>query len=265
VVTSTDPTGGAAAWSAAQLAVPESFEALSCPSTSLCVAGGVANPGTASPSIVTSTDPTGGASAWTATAGLSEDRAITSISCPSTKLCVAGAGPADVVLGSTDPTGGASAWTVVATPTTGFEEPTISCPSTTLCVAGTYSGVMASTNPTGGTNAWIPTPIPIIGAVRAISCPSTALCVAGDDGGDILTSTNPPGGPSAWTRAPVDIPSACSLTACFVEHVYAYDTQGTQMLDTAYGDTGNSITNLQLSDSQLSWTNNGVPHQVTLR
>jgi hypothetical protein len=162
------------------------------------------------------------------------------------------------MLSSTDPTGGPSAWNTVATPAAVIGESSIACPSATLCVAGTYTGVLTSTNPSGATSAWTPTSIATTGAVQAISCPSTALCVAGDAGGNILTSTNPTGGPNAWSSKLIDTPPACHNTSpCLVEHVYAYDTHGSQILDTTLGGTGTTITNIQLSGTQLRWTNNG--------
>lgn len=264
VVTSTHPTGGAAAWSVTEIAIPESLQTILCPSTNLCVAAGVPNVGTSSASIVTTIRPTGGASGWTATTGLF-DGAIISISCPSTNLCVAGSGPAGNLLSSTNPTGGASAWTAVAGPTTGPES-ALSCHSATLCIAGTYSGsLITSTNPTGGANAWSGGgPFPITGWLSTISCPSTTLCVAGDAAGHILTSSDPADGPDAWSTMLIDTPPSCTNSPCLVEHVYAYDTQGTRALDTSLGPTGNTITNIQLSGSQLTWTSNGIAHHATL-
>ena len=61
VVTSTDPTGGASAWTVTNVDGAKFIMDVSCPSAGLCV--GVDNDG----DVVTSTDPTGGASAWTVT------------------------------------------------------------------------------------------------------------------------------------------------------------------------------------------------------
>ncbi len=266
IVSSTDPTGGAAAWSATRIAVPEFLEAISCPSTSLCVAGGVPNVGTRAASIVTSTDPTGhSASAWTATTGFSID----SVSCPSTHLCLAGSLSAGAVLSSTNPTGGANAWTTTQIPSSAGVQ-AMSCPSTTLCVAGSYGvagshgNMIWSTNPTGGANAWTATPIPRFGAVDAISCPSTTLCVAGNGAGQILTTTNPSGPSDAWSIALVDAPPTCNSLPCVVEHVYAHATHGTQVLDTSLPSARGAITKLQLSGNQLTWNNSGAPHHATL-
>ncbi|MHB1930279.1 MAG: hypothetical protein ACYCUG_12815, partial [Acidimicrobiales bacterium] len=60
VVTSTNPTGGVSAWTAANVDPGNTLSGVSCPSASLCVAvDGSGN-------VVSSTNPTGGASAWTA-------------------------------------------------------------------------------------------------------------------------------------------------------------------------------------------------------
>jgi len=60
ILTSTDPTGGASAWTRASIPFDRgTLDGVSCPSVSLCVA--TTNRG----DVVTATDPTGGASAWT--------------------------------------------------------------------------------------------------------------------------------------------------------------------------------------------------------
>jgi hypothetical protein len=144
--------------------------------------------------------------------------------------------------------------------------PALSCPATTLCVAGSYSATMiTSTNPTGDASAWTATQLGLAGVFHTISCPTTSFCVAGDDQGEILTLANPAGGPSAWSHTLIDGPSACNSSPCLIERLYAYDTQGTQVLDTSLGGTGNTITNIQLSNDQLTWTTNGVSHQATLQ
>jgi len=97
VLTSTDPTGGAAAWSKASGAannVP--FEDIACPSTNLCVAE---DPAT---DVIVSTDPTGGASAWKGAVDEGKPNHLGgSVSCPTTAFCAL-VGNDDVVT-STDP------------------------------------------------------------------------------------------------------------------------------------------------------------------
>ena len=135
VVTSTDPTGGASAWTVTEVGV-DGPAAVSCPSAGLCVAADDHS------DVWTSTDPTGGASAWTVT---NVDSPIPGGFAP----CSEPGDPLECVLSrrgslfrprrvdesvwtSTDPTGGASAWTM-SDPLAGYPG-ALSCPSTSLCV-----------------------------------------------------------------------------------------------------------------------------------
>src|SRR4029077_19109748 len=61
VVTSSNPTGGAAAWTVTHVDGSNFLVGVSCPSSGLCVA--VVQVG----NVVTSSNPTGGAAAWTVT------------------------------------------------------------------------------------------------------------------------------------------------------------------------------------------------------
>ena len=61
MLTATDPTGGADAWTTTNVDGANSLSSVSCASSDLCVA--VDNSG----NVVTATDPTGGAGAWTTT------------------------------------------------------------------------------------------------------------------------------------------------------------------------------------------------------
>ena len=143
IFTSTNPTGGASSWSSAPIASGGGIvDAVSCPSVSLCVAGGPRG------NILTSTDPTGGASAWNKT----KVGSPSAISCPSVSLCVAADG--GNILSTTNPTGGARAWKTTTVNQT-QELTAVSCPSVSLCVAGDGGGnILTSTHPTGGASAW---------------------------------------------------------------------------------------------------------------
>jgi hypothetical protein len=204
-VTSTDPTGGASAWTVRNVDGSNMLGGVSCPSASLCVAVDGAG------DVLTSTSPTGGASAWTVT-NVDGSNSVTGVSCPSTSLCVA-VDNAGNVLTSTDPSGGASAWTASqvdpAGPFTG-----VSCVAAPLCVAVDSSGdVVTSTDPTGGASVWTVTQVEneaeppgfhVHNELTGVSCPSVSLCVAVDLFGSALTSTNPTGGANAWTVTPID-------------------------------------------------------------
>jgi hypothetical protein len=204
-VTSTDPAGGAGAWTVRNIDGSNMLGGVSCPSASLCVAVGGAG------DVLTSTSPTGGASAWAAT-NVDGSNSVTGVSCPSTSLCVAVDNVGNV-LTSTVPTGGASAWTAShVDPTGSFTG--VSCVSAPLCVAVDSSGdVVTSTDPTGSASAWTVTQVEneaqppglhVHNKLTSVSCPSVSLCVAVDLFGSALTSTNPTGGASAWTVTPID-------------------------------------------------------------
>lgn len=152
---------------------------MSCPSTALCVAAGDDG------AIIHSSSPTGGPSAWKLTRGvLDPGDALTSMSCPSARLCV-----------GVDRRGD---WLI-----------DIDCPSTSECVALDRQGhgVMHSDRPTAGPKAWSLTTLNALAdaefAPPDLACASTSLCVIiGIDHkgeGDLLgTSTHPTSGRSAW-------------------------------------------------------------------
>jgi hypothetical protein len=252
VITSTNPTGGPAAWTVTHVDKNNSIRAVTCPSTSLCVATDDEG------NVIASTNPTGGAAAWTVThVDTGKYESMSAVTCPSTSLCVA-ADNAGNVIASTNPTGGASAWTVTHV----SSDPIIAvtCPSTSLCVAShQYGGnQIMSTNPTGGASAWTVNP----DYMSAVTCPSTSLCVATGVAGNVITSTNPAGGASAWSSALIDADPSCVATpSCVVDQLYAYDNDGTRLID----DTPpGGLANVKLSGDLLTWTHDGTPHHVTL-
>lgn len=199
IYVSTNPTGGAGAWSVTDAPKAVHLTGVSCPTASLCVAvsGGFAVPGSTSDtvgSVLTSVDPASGH--WQADR-LSGSPDLRGVSCATPVLCVAVAKGGGIYV-STNPTGGASAWRRVAaaTPRDLFA---VSCVATLLCAAGDLGGnILTSTDPTGGggfagTNA--------DGSVQitGLSCPTPQGCVAVTNNADVLTSTDPTGPPGAWT------------------------------------------------------------------
>jgi len=107
VVSSTNPTGGAAAWKVTRLdsegaGGPYAIHtSVSCPTSSLCV--GVGEDDQARGFEVSSTDPTGGLPAWTRTVQIGGS-ILNSVSCTTGSLCVAVSYWGDVVT-STKPLG----------------------------------------------------------------------------------------------------------------------------------------------------------------
>ena len=231
VLTSTDPSGGRAAWT--RTALPgQDLRAVSCPTTGLCVIvagsglwrstnpmGGaqtfspVAIPSSSLNSIAcsgsdlcvavggneisSSTNPAGGPSTWvTGRIGASD---LIGVSCPSTTLCVAGDDGGSQIFSSTTPSSGYLSWTGVPVDS-GGQIATVACPSTTLCVAPdrTSGVVFSSSDPAGPATAWQSSSASNLSFSPALSCPSTNLCVAG--GGGLAVTTDPGADPMHWTR-----------------------------------------------------------------
>jgi hypothetical protein len=108
---------------------------------------------------------------------------LTTISCPSVALCVAGDAAGNVVWTGA-PLGGG--WTVSSIDgTTPINS--ISCPRTTFCVAVDAAGNALTTHaPSGPGSGWTVTPIDQGAALTGVSCPSVNLCIAVDGSGGVL-------------------------------------------------------------------------------
>lgn len=173
---STNPAGGRSAWKKGATIVDDFLQGLSCPSKSLCVAGGQGG-------VDWTTDVTNPSGAWTFQQR-SETGAIDAVSCPSTRLCLAvpdltADGNNDII--TTAPTSGKWRKTPIGS---GY----LTCASTSLCVAAAYPGqsVWATTHPTRGKKSWFFTRIKRSSdLLRSVSCASTSFCVAVGDGGAV--------------------------------------------------------------------------------
>jgi len=201
-VTSTNPTGGAAAWSASEVGQYNSLTQVACPTKSLCVAVDDAG------NVLSTKSPNGAASAWTL-ARVDPGNSLTGVSCPTAHLCAA-SDDAGNVLTSTDPTAGASGWTLAHIDPFPLAPPRSTSPSLVgiscasrhhalLCVAFDDAHVFASTHPGHGVSAWTHAKVDDFG-LSSLSCPATSLCLALDSFGDILSSRNPAGRVATWKR-----------------------------------------------------------------
>jgi hypothetical protein len=135
VLTSENPTGGAASWTATDIDTPntsagEQLSGISCPSQQLCVAIDPAG------RIVTSTDPAATPSQW-ARSTIDPHNFLDGVSCPTTTFCATVDQQGDV-LTSQDPGAGAHAWT--RTSLGPGELAAVDCPSARFCVAADYGG-----------------------------------------------------------------------------------------------------------------------------
>lgn len=216
----------ATGWTLATVDAVNELDAVSCPTSGFCVAGGTGG------RLLSTSTPAGGT--WSAaTIGVSP----TTIDCPTVALCVA-AGTDGNVAASTNPGAGATAWTDAGTGALGPDGSEgvgrLSCPSVSLCIVPDYqvqsesdleiTGVLSSTAPAGGTAAWTLTdgwidggvnggPKPGDGAVTAVSCASASICVGVDDGGRVLTSTTPTNA-RTWKRRHIDGTTAFTGISC---------------------------------------------------
>jgi hypothetical protein len=193
VVTSVNPTGGAASWHTTSFRgtrgyIGAEFGALTCaPTTHFCAAAdGVGD-------LMTTTHPAGGPGGWKLTR-LRPRTSFSALSCPTAKLCFALDN--GTLLYSRDPPE-AQSWRGVRIVSNAVLE-SISCPTEHFCaltVSGSVTAqILTSANPTGGRRdwraahfSWERTNL----AFSSVSCPSVRLCVAGDAWGDIFTSTHP--------------------------------------------------------------------------
>lgn len=194
VLTSTNPSGGAAAWTVTQLDESLDLRGVSCGTPTLCVA--VAQQGR----LLVSTNPTGGAPAWSELGTPGGSGNLQAISCAAAVLCVAGNAGGNL-LTSTVPTA-LSSWKE-ANGGVSVQMTDVSCLPTRQCVAVDNNGdVLASSDPTQGRGSWSVTrlipyvqpadeyDLPLNG-LFGVSCVSTSFCALVAADGQIFTSTDP--------------------------------------------------------------------------
>ena len=181
-------------------AVSGSADAVSCPTTTLCVAAG-------SDRIYWTTTPTGLGRAWKSVRFASTGSAIgggyitTDVDCPTATLCVAGDIESNV-LTSTAPTSGLAGWVRSPLPSdTYVGVQALSCASTTLCGMLDVSGyALTSVTPGGFGNTWVRTPIArSVADLYDISCKPT-VCIASDATTGLAVTNAPAGQPAPWAR-----------------------------------------------------------------
>jgi hypothetical protein len=200
ILVSTDPTGGAATWTATSINEPHGTGAthligISCPSPSLCVAVSGGSNNSNGGSVLTSTNPAAGQ--WQV-ADLGSSLDLRGVSCGTPSLCVTVA-RGGRIFASTNPTGGASAWREAGTPGGPGDLEGVSCVTTVLCAAGNLTGnMLTSTNPAGGGGTWSETNAGGSVQITGVSCPTANRCAAVDNNGDVLTSADPTGGAGFW-------------------------------------------------------------------
>ena len=186
---STDPAGGATAWTVTHIDTNTSYDCtgsgltcqppvvgISCPSTTLCAAVDFSG------NVLTTSDPDGMAP-WTSTpAGGGGLISLYGISCPAIGFCETVDGDAGraISLNPADPS-------MQTTRSLSDSLDGIWCQSPSLCLASVQtqngiSGLIGSFDPAAVTSTW---PLSSLGGVTAAACPSASLCIAADDEGEI--------------------------------------------------------------------------------
>jgi hypothetical protein len=194
ILTSLNPAGGRRAWTFAPIGQDGYISALSCASTTLCVAGG-------SDQLVTgfyvSTNPGAGAATWVFEGPVSAE-VISGVACPVVWLCVA-VDQGGHVLTSGSPAAGAGAWSVGLIERRG-DFAGVSCPSVRLCVAVDHNGaIYSSKNPAAGPASWHRTRRRGFHGWFDVNCPTVHLCIAAGSGMAISTR---PGRAGSWRWIP---------------------------------------------------------------
>ncbi len=177
-------------WAVIGLDSGSSFNSITCPSTSFCVAA------SSNGSIYYSSSPT---TFSYIQVPIDPTSSIESLSCPSINLCVGGDANGNIVYSTTP---ASSSWTVQNVDSTNAIL-AISCPSINLCVGGDANGnIVYSTTPTSTTSNFLTALNDSGNSILSVSCLSSDFCLAGDSLGNVIYSSSPSS--TSWTKYSID-------------------------------------------------------------
>jgi len=208
VLRSARPMAGASSWHAVRLRVDRVnlyAAGASCASKSVCVL--VDNDG----NVVTSSDPLGGSRHWRQFRIWSSGAIATpSISCPTSRLCVA-SGSFGVVVAKR-PAAGRSAWRRSTVPASQSGGP-VSCASVHLCVLAD-GDILSTSHPARSGGGWQAVNLGLgYTGLSAVDCPTSSLCFAAGQDSRLLSTTHPAGGAGAWNQPGTEIATPGDLTS----------------------------------------------------
>jgi large repetitive protein len=156
---------GGTTWTAAGFPASATFSGLSCPTSTHCVAVGLAN---SEPVVYFSSD---GGNTWTAGSLPSIRYGLAGVACRDALHCYAWDPREAVVTGD-----GGSTWTQVTQPA-GDLPADVSCPTAEECVAAGSGGGMLVTTDAG--SDWSPVALPSgVSVVGGVACPTDDVCYA---------------------------------------------------------------------------------------
>lgn len=212
VLVSTDPTSATPTWTSTDIDPGRALGAISCESTSLCVALQSGNP--AAGVALISTDPSAASPTWTAReidANPSSPN-LSAVSCPTASLCVAVDTAGDAVI-TTDPSAASPTWRTIDID--GDQSlVSVSCASASSCEAvDSHGNAVVLTNPASAAPTWQAASLADPGTAGAISCPG-GFCVVVDSDGNALATTTPAAGAPTWTTSWVDGSNPIAQTSC---------------------------------------------------
>jgi hypothetical protein len=195
------------------------LDAISCPTSSFCVAAGSEGLGRGKPVLLASSDPTDEASAWTE-AELPGERQIHSVSCASPSECVATGGDS-AVFSSGDPAGGV--WKradLYPYQPLEWGSNVVSCLPKVCLISAEDGYLLSASEPLEGLAAWSGDQLAAFETLYGIACASAKLCV-GFSPYEILVSTHPQrpgswkGGPWERSKRPPDLTSGSCAPSGF--------------------------------------------------
>ncbi|MBX7188314.1 MAG: hypothetical protein K1X27_01835 [Solirubrobacterales bacterium] len=220
---STNPTAASPVWTTYTVAANQYLDAVSCPTTGLCVtkAGGGGQ-------VFTSTNPTSSSVTWR-TKNLEvgyPNEALTDVTCASESLCAATTTNGSFRV-TTNPTATNPLWSkTFASDSFGFGA-AVTCTSVSLCaVVDGVGGLHITRNPTEPTPGWSehdPGYGSLLSRSGSITCPSNNACMAfGANGKDFYPLTGLSTDSAGWTASdiwndhhlPTGNPSCPSTTFC---------------------------------------------------
>lgn len=265
ILTTSTPAG---AWATAQPDPGHKLAGVSCPTDGLCVAADDAG------RVLTSTNPADPHPAWTLATVTGNPASngfvqFTAVACPTVSLCaVAGEqfnSPGSTPLAggrlsvSTNPTGGTPAWTTTPVPTPLTRPEAIACPSATSCsIIDAVANIYTTTDATDPQPTWTTTATLIGSSGSGLACPGPNLCLS-TAGSSTASSANPTDPHPTWTAQTIDAPP-CGPDGCLYETIQALTANGVETVDrTKIGGDGHHLTDLTLTGTELTWTDNGNP------
>jgi hypothetical protein len=215
VLSSSDPIGGATAWTVARIAAPTADPAgvhtsIACASATACLLVGVDGAGVSFEA--TSPDPVGGAGAWKVTRNPFAGQ-VDAVACSRT-ICLADTAQPSVLQATSEPGAGMPAWHQVDETTSLQQTWGVACAPASLCLTFAVQDIATSTNPGAAHPAWQTAAIDTFDQLDAIGCRAPSTCVAVDGSGDVVASADPAAARHAWRSANVDGTNQLLTVSC---------------------------------------------------